>query len=63
MSSKRRCSSKLHDATSVECALMVIADRPSTAATSRRCLRKLASSIVKSLSNGSSTAGITPWGT
>ena len=62
MSSTRRCSSKVQEATSVECALMVMADRPSTAATSRRCLRKLASSIERSFSNGSSTAGITPVG-
>ena len=40
ISSTRRCSSKVQEATSVECALMVMAERPSTAATSRRCLRK-----------------------
>ena len=35
----------VQDATSVECALMVTADSPSAEVTSRRCLRKLASSI------------------
>ena len=47
MSSTRRCSSKLQEATSVEWALMVTAESPSTAATSARCLRKLVSSIDK----------------
>ena len=61
-SSTRRCSSKLQEATSVECALMVMADSPLTAATSRRWLRKLFSSIERSSLNGSSTAGMTPWG-
>ena len=37
--------------------------KPSTAATSRRWLRKLFSSIERSSWNGSSTAGMTPWGT
>ena len=62
-SSTRRCSSKVQDATSVECALMVTADSPSADVTSRRCLRKLASSIDRSSKNGSSTAGMTPCGT
>ena len=62
-SSTRRCSSKVQDATSVECALMVTADNPSADVTSRRCLRKLASSIDRSSWNGSSTAGMTPCGT
>ncbi len=62
MSSTRRCSSNVQEATSVECALMVTAERPGVAATSRRCLRKLASSMARSASKGSSTAGITPWG-
>jgi len=62
ISSTRRCSSNVHEATSVEWALTVIAEMPSVAATSRRCLRKLASSMARSLSNGSSTAGMTPWG-
>src|SRR6185295_12210515 len=61
ISMTRRCSSDVHEATSVECALTVMADRPCTAATSRRCARKLASSIERSLWNGSSTAGMTPW--
>jgi hypothetical protein len=38
MSSTRRCSSKLQDATSVECALMVSAEMPSVAPTSRMWL-------------------------
>ena len=63
ISSTRLCSSDVHEATSVECALIVIADRPSTSATSRRWLRKFGSSIERSSWNGSSTAGITPWGT
>src|SRR4051812_43482523 len=50
----------LHEATSVECASIVTADRPSTAATSRKWLRKFGSSMEKSSWNGSSTAGITP---
>ena len=33
-----------------------------SAATSRRCPRKLFSSIARSSLNGSSTAGMTPWG-
>ena len=60
ISMTRRCSSRVHEATSVECALIVIADSPGTAATSRKCARKLGSSIEKSSWNGSSTAGITP---
>ena len=48
MSSTRFCSSKVQDATSVECALMVTADSPSADVTSRRCLRKFASSIDRS---------------
>ena len=63
ISSTRRCSSKVQEATSVEWALMVMAVTPGVAATSRRCLRKLASSMARSASNGSSTAGMTPWGT
>ena len=63
MSSTRLCSSAVHEATSVECALIVIADKPSTSATSRKWLRKPGSSIERSSWNGSSTAGITPWGT
>ena len=63
IASTRFCSSKVQEATSVECALMVIAEIPSVAATSRRWLRKLASSIERSSWNGSSTAGMTPWGT
>src|SRR5579875_464825 len=63
MSSTRRCSSKLHEPTSVECALIVMAESPSTEATSRRCRRKLASSMASSSSKGSSTAGMTPCGT
>ena len=59
----RRCSSKVQEATSVECALMVMAEIPSVAPTSRRWLRKLASSMERSSWNGSSTAGMTPWGT
>jgi 4-hydroxy-tetrahydrodipicolinate synthase len=51
---------RVHEATSVECALTVIADSPCTAATSRKCARKLGSSIERSSWNGSSTAGITP---
>ena len=62
MASTRRCSSKLQEATSVECALMVMAVMPGVAATSRRCLRKPASSMARSASKGSSTAGMTPWG-
>src|SRR6266705_3847112 len=58
----RFCSSYVQEATSVECALMVIAERPSTAATSRRCARKDGSSIDRSSWKGRSTAGITPWG-
>jgi hypothetical protein len=58
----RCCSSKVQDATSVECALMVMAEMPSVAATSRRCLRKPASSIDRSSLNGSRTAGMTPCG-
>src|SRR5262249_1752727 len=60
--STRRCSSNVQDATSVEWALMVIAERPGVAATSRKCLRKAASSMARSASKGSSTAGMTPWG-
>src|SRR5215472_11807907 len=63
IASTRFCSSKEHDATSVECALMVIAESPSAEATSRRCARKEGSSIDRSSLNGSSTAGITPSGT
>ena len=63
MSSTRFCSSKVQDATSVECALMVTADSPSAAVTSRRCLRKFASSIDRSSWNGRMTAGMTPCGT
>ena len=63
MSSTRFCSSKVQDATSVECALMVTADSPSAEVTSRRCLRKLASSIDRSSWNGRMTAGMTPCGT
>ena len=63
ISSTRRCSSNVQEATSVECALMVMAEMPLTAATSRRWLRKLFSSIERSSWNGSSTAGMTPWGT
>ena len=63
IASTRCCSSKVQEATSVECALRVIAEIPSVAATSRRWLRKLASSIERSSWNGSSTAGMTPWGT
>src|SRR5215470_4311027 len=59
----RFCSSKVHDATSVECALTVIAESPSTEATSARWARSEASSIDRSSLNGSSTAGMTPWGT
>jgi len=59
----RRCSSKLHDATSEACALVVIAATPSTELTSRRWARYEASSIERLSSNGSSTAGITPCGT
>jgi hypothetical protein len=62
MASTRRCSSKVQDATSVEWALMVIAEMPSVAATSRKCLRKPFSSMARSSVNGSNTAGITPWG-
>src|SRR6266568_4826656 len=62
IASTRFWSSKLHEATSVECALRVIADSPSTEATSRKCARKEGSSIDKSSWNGSSTAGMTPWG-
>ncbi len=62
MASTRRCSSKLQDATSVEWALMVIAEMPSVAATSRKCLRKPFSSMARSSVNGSNTAGMTPWG-
>ena len=62
MSSTLRCSSNVQEATSVECALMVIAEMPSVAATSRRCWRNAASSIPRSVSKGSSTAGITPCG-
>ena len=63
MSSTRRCSSKVQEATSVEWALIVMAEMPFTAATSRRWLRKLFSSIERSSWNGSSTAGMTPCGT
>ncbi len=59
----RFCSSNVQDATSVECALMVMAEMPSVAHTSRRCLRKPASSIERSSLNGSRTAGMTPCGT
>jgi hypothetical protein len=41
---------------------MVMAEMPLVAATSRRWLRKLFSSIERSSLNGSSTAGITPRG-
>jgi hypothetical protein len=63
MASTRRCSSKLTEATSVECALMVMAEMPLVAATSRKWARKLFSSMDRSSLNGSSTAGMTPWGT
>ena len=62
MASTLFCSSNEHEATSVEWALMVIADSPSAEATSRKCARKEGSSIDKSSWNGSSTAGMTPWG-
>src|SRR5258708_3396742 len=58
----RFCSSNVHEATSVECALTVIPERPSTEATSRRCARKDGSSIDRSSWKGKSTAGTTPWG-
>src|SRR5713226_8687848 len=58
----RFCSSNVHEATSVECALIVIAERPSTEAVSRRCARKDGSSIDRSSWKGKSTAGTTPWG-
>src|SRR5882762_3123875 len=58
----RFCSSNVQEATSVECALRVIAERPSTEATSRRCARKDGSSIDRSSWKGKSTAGMTPWG-
>jgi hypothetical protein len=48
ISSTRACSSGVHDATSVECALIVSAESPSTAETSRRWLRKLRSSMERS---------------
>ena len=51
----RRVARYEHDGT-----LTVIADKPFTAATSRKCARKLASSIDRSSWNGSKTAGITP---
>ena len=60
ISSTRRCSSKLQEATSVEWALTVTAESPLVAATSRKWLRKLRSSIERSSLNGSSTAGMTP---
>ena len=41
IASTRRCSSKLQEATSVECALMVMALMPGVAATCRRWPRKL----------------------
>ncbi len=63
MSSTRRCSSKVQDATSVECALMVMAERPFVPVTSPRWRRKLFSSIDRSSLKGSSTAGMTPCGT
>ena len=63
MSSTRCCSSKVQDATSVECALMVTAESPSAEVTSRRCLRKFGSSIDRSSWNGRMTAGMTPCGT
>src|SRR5262249_45233506 len=63
ISSARRCSSKVHDATSDACAFTVIAETPGTAATSRRCARYDASSIDRSSWKGSSTAGMTPLGT
>ena len=50
----------VQEATSVEWALIVIADSPGTDPTSRRWARKLVSSIDRSSRNGSSTAGITP---
>jgi hypothetical protein len=53
----------VQEATSVECAFSVIAEMPGVAATSRRWLRKLFSSIERSSLNGSSTAGMTPCGT
>jgi len=62
ISMTRRCSSKVQDATSVECAFTVMADRPSVAAMWRRWARKLLSSMARSSSNGSSTAGMTPAG-
>src|SRR3954454_10157142 len=63
ISTTRRCSSKVHEATSDACAFTVIAESPSTAATSRRCARKEASSIERSSWKGSRTAGMTPLGT
>ena len=45
IASTRRCSSNVQEATSVECAFRVIAEMPVVAATSRRWLRKLFSSI------------------
>jgi hypothetical protein len=63
ISSTRRCSSKLQEATSVECAFSVIAVMPCVAPTSRKWARKLFSSIERSSWNGSSTAGMTPCGT
>src|SRR3954464_3222680 len=62
MSSTRRCSLKVHEATSDACAFTVIPVTPSTAATSRRCERYERSSIDRSSLNGSNTAGITPDG-
>src|SRR5262245_62146310 len=57
-----RCSSKLHESTSVECALMVIAESPSAEVTSDRCARNEASSIDRSSWKGRRTAGMTPSG-
>src|SRR6516162_392136 len=59
----RRCSSKVQEATSVEWAFTVIAESPVVALTCRRWARKLVSSMARSASNGSSTAGMTPAGT
>src|SRR4051812_1064361 len=63
ISRTRRCSSNVQDATSDACAFTVIAESPSTDATSRRCARYDASSIERSSWNGSRTAGMTPLGT
>jgi hypothetical protein len=52
----------VHDATSVECALIVKADKPLTRVTSFKWERKEASSMDRSSKKGSKTAGITPDG-